>query len=337
MPSDLWFIDSGGQHYDGTTMNQKWTEWGNVTAVSSGGSQNQGYLSVVSFGGGAMTLDYNATTIYVGGRFRFTNTVGGSFAGGIYVFEFLDDFAVQVGLKVRDDGRLAIMRGAVTPVELAASTFSLQLGIWYFIEFKATIGDSGSAEGRVGEVTVVTASGDTQQTTNAFLTQVNFIGTPPAGFSPAFGDLYIHKTAFQGDVNIGVIKPNGVGSFTDWTVVGAATGWQANDDIPPNGDTDYVTSTTTTHKFSHEMEDVVLTGPCKGIQVLVSTRKTDSNVRKLKTLLRNSGGSTSEGEAFSIPSTYVYARTCLDTSPFSVSPWTETEINGLQAGAHLVL
>lgn len=333
MSADLWFIDSGAQHYDLATAHQKWTEFGNFFVRPNGTSQKDGAFVATSAGAG-ITLDFNATTIRAGVRIKVEPTIGngGAFSDGFQVIDLVDDATVQISVKVRSDGRLALINGSGQVLQL--STFALHLNVEYYIELEATIDNSaGAALVRVGEITILNFSGDTQTSTNNFATQVFFVGGLPSGIRVAMRDIYIHKTKLVGDIFIGVIKPNGVGALQDFAPVGAASLWEAMDEIPPNI-TDYGHSATLGHQFSVEMEDVLLTGECEGIQLLISCWKTDSNRRDAKPLLR-SAGSNALGPALSVPTNPVYARWCMEFSPFTAAHYTEAEINAIQAGAEI--
>ena len=235
-----------------------------------------------------------------------------------------DNDTPHITVRVRVDGRVDILGPGNTSV--ATSTVALVTGTFYYIEVYVNIDNSsGAVDVHVNEVSVATYSGDTQGGPNSYATNIQ-IGQG-SGASPAYvSDLYVHSTRFLGDIKVRFIKPNGDGTYNDFSLSTGSHAWQVLDDVPPNADTDYILSDTPGDKTSTAMEDVSLDGTCEGIQVLVAVRKDEANVRKIKTLVVE-GGTTTEGDEESIPTGYYYALTDYDINPRTGSKWTETELN----------
>jgi len=329
MADDLIFIDSF-QHYATADGYQKYHN-PRTMEIGSGGPFGANCLRNTSGSGPEFTFSENLETIYIGMRIKLSLSQQSS----SFIFQFKDAGTIQISIAIRADGRIAIINALNTEVAATVS-YALFLETYYYFEAKVVIGNSGSVEIKVNEVTVLSYSGDTQQTSNNYATHVSLFQTLPSGQQRFGADLYIHKSEFLGDIRIGVIRPNGTGTHTDGTAVGAATVWQASDDTTPDADSTYIEEADEADKTTMNMEDVTLDGDCLGIQVLVSARKDNANVRKIRVLVIADGTEDdNSGLEHSLAMGYIYYRTTYSIPPGG-GTWTDTILDGVEAGFEVV-
>jgi hypothetical protein len=134
-----------------------------------------------------------------------------------------------------------------------------------------------------------------------------------------------------GDVEISVIRPNGVGAVTQWTPAGAAANWDAVNDQTPDDEATKVTAATAGLSDLYEMEDLNTNNGIIGAQLLIDARRTEEGYATLTPLLRHAG-TTTPLVTRSLASTYFYRnRDCFVTMP-NGDPLTDANVNALQAG-----
>lgn len=339
MPADLEFLDSF-QHYSTATLYQKYNNPLGGTIVDGVGRFGVKGLQTSVFGDGPqITFKRNLIEVYCGAAIKVTGV-------NLRILSLLNNGSPYLEAYVQADGRVAI---ASNNVIKAVSTYAIETNTFYYFELSGIIdpgpGGSISAEVRVNEETIVTWSHSPgqDQTSNGefseYFTQAQIYRLSP-GTNYA-SDFYVHADHFLGDIKVRAIKPNAAGSNSDWSSTGADQ-WSVTDDIPPNGDSDYVYS----HdygdledpgdgaKTSVNMEDVDLDGECVGIQFLANCRKDEANVRKIEPFVLE-GGTETHGDSFSLPTNYVYTHDCLDVNPRTGIAWTVAQLNAIEAGAEL--
>lgn len=325
--ADLEFLDSFG-HYDDDTLYMKYNSPG-----SGGVTPAVGRFGVQALSPGLIsprrTFKRNISTIYVGAAFQFNGSLNRT------VFNLLNNASSCCIVAVRTDGRVSITNSQ--NVEVATSTLALVTGPFYYIEANIVV-DSifGFCEVRVNEVVACSFTGNFQGVAGeAFATNIG-VGQGSAIQPLYITDFYVHTTRYLGDIKVRFIKPNGNGTNRDFSRSTGADDYVLVDEVPPNGDTDYLFTDVLNEKVSCEMEDVDLEGgTCEGIQVLACVRKDEANVRKIKTLILEGGTETLGDDEESIPVGYYYATQCYDENPRTSAKWLEAELNDIEAGIKL--
>ena len=276
---------------------------------------------------GTRTISFTAgASFVVGCAFYFEG--GGSDAA---IFQFEDAGTAQCELRtINATKSLKITRDNNLLGTSATNVYNTS-GFQY-IEFKVTIGNTGSAEARVNGVVVLTVGPvDNQTSANS---SANILRLGSAG-NTHFDDFYlVSGTTYLGDVRIKAIFPDGAGNYAQFAP-SAGSNYQCVDETPGNDDTDYISSSTAGHKDSYNFGAVGVTGSVKGVQVLASARKDDAGTRTVRRLIRI-GGTDYTGSSVGLGSTYVYVRDVLDTSPATAGDWTVSEIDGAEFGVELV-
>lgn len=134
-----------------------------------------------------------------------------------------------------------------------------------------------------------------------------------------------------GDVEIGVIRPNGAGASTQWTPSGAATNWDATNDTNPDDDTTKVSAAVAGLSDLYAMEDVNTSDGIIGAQLLVNAKRTEEGFASLTPLLRHAG-TTTELVTRPLGSSYFYRNRDVFVTMPNGDPLTDVNMNALQAG-----
>lgn len=142
-------------------------------------------------------------------------------------------------------------------------------------------------------------------------------------------------TGWIGDCRVDTYLPTGAGSSTEWTP-SAGANYAAADD--PDGDTSYVESSTTGDLDLYAMGNMAHT-PATIYAVAVTTlaRKTDSGTGSVKLTMKSGATqaqSTDQGLSDADYARKLYAR---GVDPGTSSAWTQSGVNGLEAGVESVL
>jgi hypothetical protein len=328
----LLFLDSV-DHYTDPTDKYLAAPTGTVVA---GGRHGKGLTGEVR-----CAPNPTSSRVILGAAFKFSQTF-------IKVYELYDvDFEV-CSVFTANDGAIEITMFGGPTARTAADL--VRVGQWHYLEVDVTITTTvaGSnwtyalSSARIlldGVLVLNTTLGATILSfvapTAAKWTHVDLL---PAGATSVVDDIYIcdgagpaPHNAPLGDIQIGVIRPNGAGASTQWTPVGASANWDAVNDLTPDDDTTQVSAATVGFSDLYTLEDVSTTNSILGAQLLINARRTDEGAATLAALVRHAG-TTTELPARALTSSYFYRnRDCFVTMP-NGDPLTDANVNALQAG-----
>ena len=344
----LRFRDSFSHYGD---SGSKWSSGGG-SIQTSGGRWGGPYLSVVSgYGGvsGPSVLLPAAATWYVGVALCPTGAWQWEGTNGEHVFQLRDGLnGPQVSLRLDSLGRLFVQRGSITsnpgPVLWTDSVPLGALGQWHYVEFGVTIGATGSFEVRVDGVTRsgVQSPMNTQATGNASANTVGLGFLSAGGAAIAFNDFYACDSAgtrnntFLGDVRVQALMPAADGDLSQFTPSSGTTHYNLVDEIPPDGDTSYVSSPTPGNVDLYQLGDVAaVSGSILGVAVYSFARKDDAGTRTIANVIKT-GGVEYDGPAQALSMSYTYFTEHWETNPATGLPWTIADVNALQVGCKVV-
>jgi hypothetical protein len=332
------FCDSF-DHYASADIFSKWSSsnflgaWSIAAAAArsgAGGLRNSNQQHIIG-----KTFSARATYI-VGMAVRFAALPNNN----LYrVIALTDAGTLQCDVRISTVGILSVTRNGTV---LGTGTAVLQPNVWYYIEFKCTISDAaGVAVVRVNGVTDINLSSvDTKNTANATADQVQLGGGGPSvNANVDWDDLYINDNAgstnndFLGDVRVEAIFPSGNGNSS--VLVGSDGNSTDNyllvDEAAPNGDTDYVESSTVGDKDTYAYGNMATTaGTVFAVQTVPYARKTDAGVRSIVSVARLSATET-DGPAQTLSTTYQYLPDIRETKPGG-GAWTITDVNNVELG-----
>jgi len=334
----LLFADSF-DHYASADISKKWTAGaGNIGIDATSGRFGTNGLWVVHNTGNVRKAFTSRATYIVGFAFAAAEIL----TNGITIMSLRDAGTEQVSIRLSSAGGLAISRDGTT---LQSSSVPLTVGVHYSIEVKVTIGNSGSWSVRLNQTVVLSGSGDTQNTANATAdevvlgTTVNYDNQQTRMY---YDDLWICDDSgsvnndFLGDIRVQYIAPNGAGGVTQWTP-SAGSNYQNVDDAAPNDDTDYNSDATAGDRDTYALGNLTPSAASvKGIQMITHARKDDAGTRTLAPVLRIGGVNYDQASLPNLSSTYQCLPLVVEASPATSSPFTVSEINGMEAGVKLV-
>jgi hypothetical protein len=314
------------------------TRW-TVVNISGVGTSTGRYGNGANFSSAdhlSKTLDAQATWV-VGAAFRIsalhaTNTSP--------IFSVLDTATVQALLAITPAGTLVVCRNVVGTV-LGTSAAALSPGVWYYVEWRVTIGNTGSSVVRLNEVEVLNLpSVDTMQTTTASANVVR-LGASASGVGSSYDDVYVFdatgstNTAFVGDCRVERLAPTGAGATTAWTP-SAGSNYACVDEAPPNSDTDYVSSATAGQTDTYAFGNLTTaSGTVFAVQATAYARKDDAGTRSLA-LVARPGSTDRVGATQGVTDAYTSLAELWNANPDTSAPWTIAEVNASEFGQRLI-
>ena len=180
-----------------------------------------------------------------------------SFLDTPIICQLYDGSTKQLEYLVTTAGEIQVKRGDGTTLG-TTSGLGLIANTWYHIETKSTIDNSaGAATVWVNAVSVLAlTSQDTQNSANASSDRFRLISSVSNNSSRnvSIGDLIVLNTSgsapyndHMGEQRVECLFPNASGTTTDFSLSTGSNHAALLDEVPPNGDTDYVQSNTVGH------------------------------------------------------------------------------------------
>jgi hypothetical protein len=282
-------------------------------------------------------LNFAAQDTWIVG-FAFRLAAGSTGAGDLVSLKNSTDALTHATLRITAMNQLVVTRNGTT---LSASSAQLQVGQWYYIEFKATIADAGSYEVRINGITAISGSADTRNGgTSATADVIRFSNTASLS-NGRITDIYICDGAgtanntFLGDVRVVSLLPNASGTYSQWTP-SAGSNYQCVDDATPNGDTDYVSSATPGQIDTYNFQDLSLLGTIFGVLVTAHAAKDDAGTRQVA-IHYKSGASEGDGATVSLPTSYTgQVNAVLESDPATSSAWSLSGLNAAEFGVKCI-
>jgi hypothetical protein len=250
---------------------------------------------------------------------------------------------VLITIFVNPSGFIEVWSGKTPGLGLQQAITSSQVvtpGAWahfecYFVPNAA----SSAIEIRINQVTVIndasivigTTTGEGASSTETSSVNVMY-DTLGANYFYV-DDLFAWDTSgsfnndFLGDKKVHTIMPNGDTATADWALSTGSLGYAVIDEIPPNGDTDYLYSVTSGAESAFDLEAMPSnTGAVNGLQVYRATKKTDAGTCDVRTEIV-SGASTATGATQPATTAYQYYTDIFETDPATGVLWTKAGVD----------
>lgn len=331
----LW-IDSF-DHYGTVLTNMTDGAWAEADATISGTQARTGAKSYHLTGNtiGRRVFGGAKTTVGVGGAFYCDILPVANQTTDPITFCDAGNFP-QITVALDTTGVLSIWRG-----NGSGSRFTTKLGdsgvpvitaaAWNHIEAKCKISNTiGTVEVRVNGVTVINLTGQDTDAGGGEVSQVRFevTGLGTSGFY--VDDVFAWDTAgslnndFIGDRKVVTDFPNADTADVAWTRSTGSTNFGVIDENPPNGDTDYLTTTNTGDKAGVTFPNLPteVTG-IAGVVFVQKTKKTDAGIANTELHLK-SGASTANGADRPMTTQYTLYHDVFETDPNTSAPFTRT-------------
>jgi hypothetical protein len=218
---------------------------------------------------------------------------------------------------------------------VASGTRTLDLGVYHYLEVRIDVGGNGDVHiDGVAEISGVSGNWGSTPAGRVYL-DCSF----DLPRMVTYDDLYVADDSdgagFLGDVCVQTLYPDGVGTYSEWTPVGAAANYQCVDEVQPDFTTTEITTETVGARDLYTFQDLDLPGGASvyACQLNALARKNDSGTRQIKPLIRQ-GGVDYEGPTLTLAADWDYRSWMLDTDP-SGTAWTELNVDGDEYGVKL--
>lgn len=250
------------------------------------------------------------------------------------------DNVPTITLAYQTDGSIQVFRGsAASGALLATSGQVLTAQAWNHVEvFVNHHASAGAVEVRVNGVTVVNVTGaNTGSTPSAQLR----LGNIHFGSDPVYKAIGEHfwddltcwdttgprNNTFLGAQKVVLNKVAADTDVADWTVTGAASGAAAISEIPPNGDTSYISATTPgeTSEFTVEPLDENVVS-ITAVYLPAMMRQSQPGTTWVQQGIV-SGGDVALGLDRPITEAYTYWADVIEVDPDTGAPWTRASYN----------
>lgn len=319
-------------------------EWQTSDAGLFGWSSDPNSLETGRFGGQCARWRSNSTAsrglpvsgnrVTVGFAWR-TGSAGHVYAA---LLDLMEGGTVHGRLAYNGDGTFTVSRNnALVGANPTTPNLGIAANTWYYLELDYYCANSGGTyELRVNGVTQASGTGDTQNGGTGVMNTL-MVRTPSGITTHDWDDLYVASgaTSFQGDCRVITSMPNSDGTYADWAPSTGTDHYAVVDEVPQNGDTDYVSDGTVGDRDTYGFPALGVTGTVLGVMVQAMARKDDAGVRSLGLVVK-SGTTTSDGAGVALSSTYAPVQRYLLTDPDTGSAWTVAGVNAAECGQKVV-
>jgi len=327
-------MDGFEQYANATDLAMAYAKLGTPTILPASGRNGTGCIKTTSSGieksfGGTRDTIFCAFAFYI-------EALPTSLAPVIY---FKASASIHISLAVRPTGILEVRRGTTAGVLLGSGSTALAVGVWHYLECKIKINDTtGIAQVKLnGVFDIDLVNVDTRE--SSFAIQVDDIAITGSlayyGQAFRYDDLIIFDTTspnndFLGDLHIVTTVPDAAGDSTQWTP-SAGANYQCVDEATPNGDTDYVYSSTPGQVDLYNIADLPVAGTVFAVALASFARKDDAATRTMRHVLK-SGATQAEGADKGLATGYTMFSDVWDQDPNTSATWAAAAVNALQAG-----
>lgn len=129
--------------------------------------------------------------------------------------------------------------------------------------------------------------------------------------------------------------PNGVGNASAWTPNGASLGWECIHEVPPDGDTTYISSDTPSQQEACTLSPPASITGVYGLTVFSDQRQDTEGGGRTVELGIGNGSTQVYGSAFGLGTTYAMQSTAFSSNPFASRAWTLADMSTLQVAANV--
>ena len=341
----LLFVDSF-DHYATADLVKKYDLASGATIETATPRNGAQYVKFGTSGGNLVKKFISNTTWIMGIGIRTNGTISGSQDHDI--FEIVDDTEdsvsdTQLSFQYNFDKKFRVVRGnevVGTQLAISDSTFDID-DDWHYIEFQCVINNTtGSFSAQFDGVTIagLTKTGqDTRNGANDLANSIILRSVFAGGITSClYDDLYIANgaglgvTTMLGDMKVDALFPKADGNYEEFTASSGTNAFALVNINPPDNDTSHVESNTLNEKSIFDMDDAA-NHVIHGVQHVLDVRKTASNVRKIKHLVRLAGNDYF-GSLVRMGETFNMKTKMWETNPRTGGQWSFGQVNGGEFG-----
>jgi len=324
----------------------RWSFTSNANLASTSPRLTGGsYIVAGSSSGFVLNKSFTAVSELFVGAGLYTGSIS-SFPWFIFM-RGDNNTTTHLTLTLNAGGTLKLFRGGSSGTVIANGTTILSPNAWNFIEFRATIADSGGiCQVRINGSTTndIDFNGDTRNGgTATSLDTIEFSANGAINPGIRVTDVNMRNTSgsvnntWLGDVTVRTLTPNGNG--TDSQLTGSdsdqVNNYQQVDELPASS-TDYNASATSGQRDTYSFSD--LPGGVSNIYALQTTMyaaKSDATAASAKSVVRT-GGTNYYGATQTLTTSFVNYTDIFETNPNTTLAWTVSDVNGVESGMEVV-
>ena len=306
------------------------------TVVRSGYGQSLRQSSTTANKNAEGQIIEDPATVIMGIGFYATDNTGNAVKR---VFSVTSGGAECVGVYLNTTGYLQVY---VLGVLQTANLFLTSLSVWYYLELKVTVNNTGSWEFRVdGLMREQNASQDTQPGANAYADGFGAGSAVAGSMAYYLDDFYLcddsgsYNNNFLGDVYVQTLRPNANGATVEFVPL-SGTNYQMVDDPDQDGDTTYNSGSIVGEKDLYAFGNLQgTTNTILAVQQVAVMKKSDGTARTVQLQMDDSvNAEVDDGGGHTLESAYkrfskVWNR---DTAG---AAWNTTKVNAIEAGVEI--
>lgn len=206
---------------------------------------------------------------------------------------------------------------------------------WWFLQIYIYIHDSsGRFVLKINGTTELDFTGDTRNGGTGVINEIDVGYYDYASSYPNcyIDDLVVDDADYPGDTRIYGISPDGAGNSASWTP-SAGNNYECVDEVPPS-DADYVETNNNDQTDTHSMADMPSVYEVKSVQVHTRAQTTGAPTPQNIALVCRppTGGTDYVGSDQAVGTAWKGFSELWENNPYTSSPWTESEVNGMEAG-----
>jgi hypothetical protein len=256
-----------------------------------------------------------------------------------------DVLLIQEGATVHGILNINFSTGAVTisrngSIPASATVAPFRQDVWRWVEVRYKVDNSaGEWEVRVDGTTVIgpTSSLDTNNAGAVGTISAYRLG---AGLSQEafYADNFYAASGsagFQGEGRCVTDMPTADGGLVAWAA-SAGNDFACVDEIPQNGDTDYISSATSTDRDCFTFATFGLTGTIKALVISAVARKDDAAARVLNPFQRRSSTNQDHADTWTLSTSYAKYEAISVLDPHTGSAYLDSNIDSTELGVEVV-
>jgi hypothetical protein len=301
-------------------------------------------LKINRIGRMSVLLPNSPSTVIVGCLFKY-DRLNNATRPGLALINIIGIAVTHLEIRIAESGLITIIREGGAGTILDTGTIILKNGVWYHLEIKTTISNSGSIVINIDGIEDVNFSGDTQNGTSSVVDRCGFglENTNSLVMEAYYKNTYICDSAgstnndFLGNIVIETLRPTADGTTNDFTPLNAGDNYVEVDEASQDGDTSYNSSSTVGNidlfgmdNISNTINSVLATG------INIAMKKTDGTNRLITDVIRQGGtnysGQGDKANSGANISDYTYHTSIHETDPNTSVAWTEAGVNSAETG-----
>ncbi len=283
------------------------------------------------------SFNANLAAAFFGFAATFTNATAYL---SVQLLDPLAGAAAQLSLNFNvDTGTIQLYRGSTLIESSAPNAFNA--AAWEFYEVGATInGTSGTLALQVNGTTVLSFSGNTQETANSSFGAIGFqLFRTDSNATLSLDDFRWNDTTtgpgtypcngFMGDLRVVPLYPTANSAVT-WTPLTGAN-WQEVSETAFDGDTSYNAASTVGDEDLFTMGSVPSTATVIAVSLIGAYRSGDATAHTLTQQL-SVGGTDNAGAVQTLAVGYQFVSDVFPVNPTTAASWAAADVNAMLAG-----